>query len=75
MGMVAEQCCSAQLAVPCHKECVQMQVRLKLLPLLLEWDVRQGPQPSSSSGVQFVPTSIRKVSTRGADDMKGDSVT
>jgi hypothetical protein len=46
--------------------------RLRLLPLLLEWDLRQGPQafrtPSSrraAGGVQFRPTAIRKVSTRG----------
>jgi hypothetical protein len=64
------------------------QVRLKLLPLLLEWDVRQGPaaslpllSPAAASpggggggglqlqppGVQFRPTGIRKVSSKGAD--------
>lgn len=45
------------------------QVRLKLLPLLLEWDVRQGPRPGPSlqAQVQFRPSSIRKVSSRGAD--------
>ncbi|KAF6255045.1 hypothetical protein COO60DRAFT_252798 [Scenedesmus sp. NREL 46B-D3] len=47
------------------------QVRLKLLPLLLEWDVRQGPQPGPSSGVQFRPTGIRKVSSKGAKDTAG----
>jgi hypothetical protein len=47
------------------------QVRLKLLPLLLEWDMRQGPHPGPSSGVQFRPTGIRKVSSKGADDMSG----
>lgn len=47
---------------------VHLQVRLKLLPLLLEWDVRQGPRPSSLSGVQFRPTSIRQVSAKGAED-------
>jgi hypothetical protein len=47
------------------------QVRLKLLPLLLEWDMRQGPQPGPSAGVQFRPTGIRKVSSKGAEDMSG----
>lgn len=47
------------------------QVRLKLLPLLLEWDVRQGPQPQPSAGVQFRPTGIRKVSGKGAEDNSG----
>ncbi|WIA12096.1 hypothetical protein OEZ85_012172 [Tetradesmus obliquus] len=51
------------------KEWDHNQVRLKLLPLLLEWDMRQGPQPSPSSGVQFRPTGIRKVSSKGAEDM------
>jgi hypothetical protein len=47
------------------------QVRLKLLPLLLEWDMRQGPRPGPSSGVQFRPTGIRKVSSKGAEDAPG----
>jgi hypothetical protein len=46
-----------------------VQVRLKLLPLLLEWDVRQGPSPGPSLRpvVQFRPSSIRKVSSKGAE--------
>jgi transcription elongation factor Elf1 len=46
--------------------------RLRLMPLLLEWDLRQGPAAFRSAaarraagGVQFRPTAIRKVSTRG----------
>lgn len=50
---------SRQQALP------HMQVRLKLLPLLLEWDVRQGPRPPPGSGVQFRPSAVRKVSTKG----------
>lgn len=44
-------------------------MRLKLLPLLLEWDMRQGPSPCPSvrQVVQFRPSSIRKVSSKGAD--------
>lgn len=44
-------------------------MRLKLLPLLLEWDVRQGPSPGPPLRplVQFRPTSIRKVSSKGVD--------
>jgi hypothetical protein len=47
-----------------------VQVRLKLLPLLLEWDVRQGPAASLAlpRQVQFQPTGIRKVSSRGVDN-------
>jgi hypothetical protein len=45
---------------------------VKLLPLLLEWDVRQGPTAGPSSGVQFRPTGIRKVSGRGVEDSSGD---
>lgn len=52
---------------------VILQVRLKLLPLLLEWDVRQGPQPGPSLGVQFRPTAIKQVSSRGAEgEAKGE---
>jgi len=46
--------------------------RLRLMPLLLEWDLRQGAEAFRSAaarraagGVQFRPTAIRKVSTRG----------
>jgi hypothetical protein len=55
--------------VLCLLGCPALQVRLKLLPLLLEWDVRQGPRPGPSlqAQVQFRPSSIRKVSSRGAD--------
>lgn len=44
-------------------------MRLKLLPLLLEWDVRQGPSPGPSLRplVQFRPSSIRKVSSKGVE--------
>jgi hypothetical protein len=46
-----------------------MQVRLKLLPLLLEWDVRQGPCPAPAvrSLVQFRPIAISKVSSKGLE--------
>ncbi len=40
------------------------QVRLKLLPVLLEWDMRQGPHAALGS-VELRPTSIRKVSEIG----------
>lgn len=46
-----------------------LQVRLKLLPLLLEWDVRQGPRPAPSAGVQFRPSGVRKVSSKGLPDV------
>lgn len=36
-------------------------MRLKLLPLLLEWDVRCGPSPLPESGVQLRPLAIKKV--------------
>ncbi|KAI8470266.1 MAG: hypothetical protein J3K34DRAFT_510633 [Monoraphidium minutum] len=38
------------------------QVRLKLLPLLLEWDVRCGPAPPPGCGAQLRPAAIKKVS-------------
>ena len=41
-------------------------MRCKLLPLLLEWDARQGPVPPPASGVQLILTAIRKLSERGA---------
>jgi hypothetical protein len=46
-----------------------LQVRLKLLPLLLEWDVRQGPSPAPAvrSLVQFRPIAISKVSSKGME--------
>ncbi|KIZ05294.1 putative Flap endonuclease GEN [Monoraphidium neglectum] len=37
-------------------------VRLKLLPLLLEWDIRCGPVPPPGSGAQLRPVAIKKVS-------------
>ncbi|GAX82977.1 hypothetical protein CEUSTIGMA_g10404.t1 [Chlamydomonas eustigma] len=33
----------------------------KTMPLLLEWDLRQGPNPNPSLGVQFKPVSIQKM--------------
>lgn len=52
-------------AQTCWPHTPAAQVRLKLLPLLLEWDVRQGPTPSPSSCVQLRPVSIRSISKRG----------
>ena len=56
---------SARLTSVCWLS-LPLQVRLKLLPLLLEWDVRQGPAPPPSAGVQFRPSAIKAASKVGA---------
>ena len=45
----------------------------KLFPLLVEWDLRQGPHPSPwhAADIQFVPQAIQKISGRRVEAGEG----